>query len=515
MATIPPPLTPREARRQARYAARAQMYQARLNCRRSSIVRPVVLITVGVVALLLETGKLNPMYFWGWYSHWWPILLIAIGLLLLGEWFLDRDQPYTRCGTGGGVVFLVLLLAFIGWGTHAAHIWGPLHDQFSDNSDDFFSMLGEEHDNDIEFTQAVASNAAIQIENPRGDIVVTSAADDQVHVRAHEVVHSSSDRNTQRDFDALRPRLIATGSSAVLTVAGRNNGRVDLVLEVPRNSSLNINAAHGDVSITGLNASADVNAGRGDVKFDTINGDVHARMNHGDFSAHSITGHAFLDGHAGDVTISDVKGSVVINGEFFGDTHVEQAGSTVHFHSSRTDLDVPRLNGDLTMDSGDLHISQPAGPVRVVTRSKDIEITQLTGDAHIQNSNGEVNLTAMLPLGNIDVSNSTGGISLTLPPTANFEINARTSKDESVQTDFQLTAASSDDTQILSGKVGQGGPKITLTTNHGEIEIRKGDTGPGVEPPMPPMPKRPPHPKAPPEPRLKAPSGPEPHPVSQ
>ena len=58
------------------------------------------MITVGVIALLVETNELNPLHLWDWYMRWWPVLLIAVGLLSLGEWWLDRNQPWIVDLTG-------------------------------------------------------------------------------------------------------------------------------------------------------------------------------------------------------------------------------------------------------------------------------------------------------------------------------------------------------------------------------------------------------------------------------
>jgi hypothetical protein len=51
MATLPPPYTQRDA-------ARAQRYY-RYSMRRPSLLGPVVLVVVGVLALLVETNRLN------------------------------------------------------------------------------------------------------------------------------------------------------------------------------------------------------------------------------------------------------------------------------------------------------------------------------------------------------------------------------------------------------------------------------------------------------------------------
>ena len=228
------------------------------------------------------------------------------------------------------------------------------------------------------------------------------------------------------------------------------------------------------MSVEGLKGNVDVTSGHGDVKLDSIGGDVHARMNHGDFSAHQVDGHAFMDGHVEDVTLSEIKGPVALDGEFFGDTHLEQVGSTIHFHTTRTDLDIPKLGGDLTMDSSDLTANQASGPVRIITRSKNIDLSQVAGDTHIENSDGDVNVVASAPLGNVQITNRTGGLTLTVPDNANFTVNASTTEDDELEADFPLQSTTSGDRRTLQGTVGHGGVKLDLSTSHGNLQLKRG-----------------------------------------
>ena len=492
-AATPPPYSPRDNRQQwkdwqraQKEAFRARKYYWRYY-HRPSIAGPVLLLAVGIVALLLETGRLNAARFWTWYAQWWPMLLIGIGLVLLLEYFLDRNHPYATRRSMGGFGFVILVLILTGWGSHAARVWGPLSDQFSDNGDGFWSLMGEEHDNDVQQDEAISPNAAVQIQNPRGDVTITPSSDDKMHLRAHQVVHTSSENDARKVFEAITPKVLNSGSSVVLTVESRNNSRVDLTVELPPTASTVVNAGHGDVTIEGLKTGSDVNASHGDVKFDDMGGNVHARMDHGDISAHQIAGDVTVDGHAGDVTLSDIKGAVTLDGEFFGDTHLEQVGSTVHFHSSRSDLAIQKLLGDMTMDSSDLNVTQAVGPVRIVTRSKDIDLSQLTGDAHIENNNGDVNITAGMPLGNIQVSNHTGNITVSVPENASFSVTA-SNADGDLHTDFPLTMTNSDDRKSAQGQIGNGGPHLEISTGHGDLQLRKG----GLAVPTPPTPPTPP-----------------------
>jgi DUF4097 and DUF4098 domain-containing protein YvlB len=486
--------------------------------RRASIVGPVLLVTIGILAFLLETGHISAAGFWGWYGRWWPLLLIGVGLLSLGEYFLDRNDPYAGRRSVGGVVFLIFLLAVVGWSAHG-HWWGPLGNQL-DDGDDFFSMMGEEHDNDVQMDLPIADGANLNIQSPRGDVTITTSDDEHMHVRAHQIVHSS-DKDAQKIFDEVKPKIVASGSSAVISVPSRNGARVDLTIQVPENTFATVNANHGDVTIEGLKKNADVTSGHGDVKFDDIGGDVHARMDHGDFSAHQIGGHALVDGHVDDVTLSEIQGSVVLDGEFFGDTHLEQVGSTVHFHTTRTDLDIPKLGGDLTMDKSDLTANQVSGPVRIVTRSKNIDLTQVAGETHIENSDGDVNIVSSAPLGNVQVTNRSGSLTLTVPQNSNFSVTATTTEDNDLETDFPLQTSTSGDRRTASGTVGHGGVRLDLSTTHGNLSLKQGSNSPerAEAPERPEKPEKPEKPEAAEKPvapkHLKAPKTPTPEPTVQ
>ena len=133
---------------------------------------------------------------------------------------------------------------------------------------------------------------------------------------------------------------MVNGGNVTLRAADANDGRADLTIEIPKGSVPTVTANHGDVTVEGLAGPANVNADRGDVKADNVGGGIHARMGKGDFSAHAIAGDVSLQGRLDDVSISDVQGRVALDGDFFGDTNLADISSAVHFHSSRTNVEV-------------------------------------------------------------------------------------------------------------------------------------------------------------------------------
>jgi hypothetical protein len=101
-------------------AQREQMRYQMRGLRRTSILGPILLIAVGVLFLLIQTGRLDRRYFWDWYGHWWPLLLVGAGVVLLAEWAFDQfavrttPAPRYRRSLGGGVFTLLLLFGITG-----------------------------------------------------------------------------------------------------------------------------------------------------------------------------------------------------------------------------------------------------------------------------------------------------------------------------------------------------------------------------------------------------------------
>ena len=378
---------------------------------------PIILLAIGIIALLVELGRLNGYAIWNWYVQWWPLLLIALGLISLVEYFFDRRDPYAR-GAPAADSFSSSSSCCSWAGARTPRATGATTWAWTTTTSG--SCGARSTTTTCRWTRPLAANGTVNVQNPRGDVTITPSTDGQIHLRAHEIVHTASDDDAQKAFDAIHPQIEASGTNITVSVPSHRGSAVNLALQVPEESQVMVNAGHGDVAIEGLKKNADVTAPHGDVKFDSIGGDVHARMRDGDFSAHAIGGQVFLNGHAGDVTLSEIKGQTTLDGEFFGDTHLEQMDGPIHFHSSRTTIDLPRLGGDLTLNSDDLQATQTGGPLRIVTRSKNIDLTQAAGDIHIESSNGDINIAAAAPLGNIDITNRTGDLTLTVPENAEF-----------------------------------------------------------------------------------------------
>ncbi len=501
----------REAWRAQRHAWRAG-YRGIYGPRVPSILGPIILVAIGVIGLLIYSGRISGSQFWAWYGHWWPLLLIGAGLALLGEWALDlrRSAPVRR---GGGFVGLIVLLAIVGIfaaGWNSMRFWSG---GWNNNGNGFFNFFAPpEHDQDQQpLSVPIPARAAIDIENPRGGVSVTAGGSPEIQVQAHEVAFANSGSAAQKIFAAEKAAITVNGNAVLVKANGGEHGRVNLSVTVPRTAWVTVNAGRGDVAVAGLGAGVTVDAPHGETQLNTIAGPVVVHLANGghDFSAHQINGNISADGNCNDLTISEVKGSFVQNGEIFGDVYIEDVTGQVHLHTSVTDLQLASLPGDLTLDSDDLRVVEAQGAVHVVTHAKDVDLSQIYGDTNVQDSDGRISIE---PAGSyaIEARNGRGDVEITLPPNASATVEGRAHNGDIV-TDYGL-AVTGDIDKTVSGRIGSGQAKIYLSADNGDLRIKKGPAFPPSPPPNAQSGLWPPPPNAR---HLKAPHALPPQPVTQ
>lgn len=480
-APVPPPPSSRAQwkAQQAQWKMQQKMQRARYRAMtRGSLIGPILLIAIGVVALLATMHRLNMIQFWQWYGHWWPLLLIAAGVLLALESI--AFARYSRVRMGGGVGLVLLLFAILGIAAshnRLAWDWSAVSNQLDlGDSGSLAQMFGEKHQANETVTQAIAPGSALIVQNAHGDVTVSAepagTADGALHLTMHKTVYTDSSSEADRRLQALEPLITTSGGVMTVHMPTGDSATADMQLQLPAGIAVEVHAGHGDVSINGRNANVTVEDEHGDVQLAAIQGVVHTTMRNGDFSAREITGNITVNGHMNDVTVSHITGTATLDGEFFGDVHLDTISSAVHLHSSRTDIQAAQLSGTTTLDDDDLTIDGASGPVSVATKAKDISLRHVTGDMRVSNANGSITISAVSPVGAISAENREGSVELTVPGDAKFSV-AATAVDGEVHSAFSLTTQDGGSHSTVSGSVNGGGPLLHITTEKGDISLLK------------------------------------------
>ncbi len=475
---------------------------------RRSIAGPVVMILLGVVLLLTTMHVLQPQPILRWFGTYWPALIILWGVIKLVEYQQARREGTRPAGIGaGGVLLLIFLIMFGMSATQASRFnWDEIRDRINLGDDDI-TLFGHNYNYEDQLQHDFPAGSTLHIVSERGAVNVSVSDDNQIHVAAHKRINADNQADADKFNPATRPLINVSGNEVTLSAhtqgAGDHAVTTDMDITVPRKAPVVISSRRGDVSVIGRDGDVEIASQHSDVNASDVNGKLNLNLTGGSARVSTISGDVSVQGRGDDVTLSDVKGTARLSGEFDNLKLAKIAGA-VSFKSARTDMEFSQLNGDLDMDSGDLHASDLTGPFRLLTRSKDVRLDGVSGDVRLANENGAVEIH-ISKLGNVQVSNRNSDVQLYLPEKAGFQLDARARGGE-IESDFDALKIENGDNQgIASGTVGAGGPRLVINNEHGGIELRKVSTV--VEAPAPPkVPAVPKVPRTPATPKLLVPT---------
>ena len=450
--------------------------------RKRSIFGPVVLIGMGIVLLLVSSGRLSAREFFKLFADYWPVVLIVWGAIKLVEYMQAKREGYPAPGIGGGGIVLLIFLILFGTAISAArrgmeHVnWNTVRDNMQIDDNDFETMFGG---NKYEFSENLdrdfPANAQLKVVTERGNVTITPSSDNKMHVTYHKAIYADNQDVAKKVSDSAAPAITVVDNIINVDASHLrdfNGGRLDLQISVPRKAAVDLMTLKGAVSVTGRDAEVKAHSSNGDINVEDVTGNVSAHMRGGNFNVKKVKGEVSLEGRGDEVSVTDATGRLTLQGEY-NSIQFGKLGQGAHFNSSRTDMEFGKLDGELNMSNGELRANSVAGPFRVSTRSKDVNLEDVTGEVKIDDTNGSIQITPKLPVANIDITNKNGEVTLMLPPNGNFSIDASSQRGE-IQSEFDLENAQNPGHEAHStGNVGKGGPKVSVRNDHGTIHIRK------------------------------------------
>jgi DUF4097 and DUF4098 domain-containing protein YvlB len=474
--------------------------------RRRSFAGPFVLIILGVVFLLGNLHLLSWMRLGTLFAHYWPLLLILWGVIKLIEYQQSQRDGVPARGIGAGGIFLVVIIVFCGlMATQASRVhWDEFRNNIDIDDNDFDNIFGQTFNFDDHLEQEIPPAAtSLRVNNDHGAVHVTLANDNKITVAVRKRVGAESQKDADKYNAQTKPTLSNTGAQLILNAnaqaAGDHSVQADLDISIPRKMALEITSRRGDVSVTGRDGDVEINNQHGDVSVEDVTGYVKLNLEKSSARVEQVTGDVHINGRLNEVSVTDVKGAAQFEGEFQESVKLARISKGVAFKSSRTDMEFSRIDGDLDLDSDDLHAGQITGPVRLTTRSKQIRLEEVSGDVRVQDEHAGIEVS-MRSLGNVQIDSRNGDINLSVPDKAGFHVDAHT-RDGEIQSDFpELKIDNNEHEATATGTVGSGSSHIVLNNEHDSIEIRKASSKAApatpATPPTPSKPKSLPPPKS-------------------
>jgi hypothetical protein len=411
--------------------------------RRSSLVTPLLLIGVG--ALLLARTLHPELPLMDYVARYWPFALIGWGALRAAEilYWAAASKPLPARGIAGGDWLVIGLVCVFGVGLHAARgiTWS---ERIPFGNIEIFG--GQTFDYPIEREKPASLTPRVVIENFRGDVQITGADAATVKVTGHKTIRAFDQGGADR-LDRDSPLEIGGDTNRVVIGMRAPGGPLRLVtgtveIAVPKGASVEAQGRNGNVRVS------------------------------------NIQGAVNLSGRGEDMDLQDIGGPVSISGARYGSVQLRNVSKSLHFDGPQTQFSIEKLPGELRLAPGDFSGSNWSGPAHVSMRSRDVQISDFNGSLAVSVERGDIELRPMrLPLAHIEAHARSGDIRLSLPPAAQFTLEASTSNGE-ITTDFggALKLDSSGRHSTLRGAVGNG-PAIEIQTERGQIVVGKAVAG--------------------------------------
>lgn len=343
--------------------------------------------------------------------------------------------------------------------------------------------IGEKFDFDLDVApKTVPADARITIRVGRGDVSVRASDEPQIRVSGKKLARTWNQTEAQRLADPVSIEIVKNGDGYEIHPAGSNSGdsriSVDLDVSIPKNSMLTVRSEKGDITVSDMGKPVAINGINGDIEVRGTAGDVSIDTRKGDVKVSDTKGNIKISGHGGEVNVSTATGGLTLDGEFYGPVRADKVAKGVRFISQRTDLTLNQLTGHLEAGSGNLEIADAPGNLTLRTNSYDVTIENAGGKVKVDNRNGNVEVRfSAPPKDDVEITNSSAGITLSLPESSSFEMVADCHSGD-IDSEFHAdtlkqTSTKSGDSH-LEGKYGSGrGPKITLKTSYGSISIHE------------------------------------------
>ncbi|HTA58781.1 MAG TPA: DUF5668 domain-containing protein [Candidatus Baltobacteraceae bacterium] len=458
--------------------------------RSSGLFSGLVLISVGVLLLLHNYGNLEIGEF---IKRWWPLMIIFWGAVKLyertaGRRFGGGDGGRATGSEAGLVLAMVALVAIVALASRVKDHIPPIDS-------------GEVHSYDIDVApKKIQQNARVMVRNGRGDIIVRGSDGGEIRVTAKKNVKSWSESEADRMAERVTVAIEQNGDGYEVHPTGFDLSSskigVDLEVAIPKKSVLSVKTDKGDVTVSGISGDVVITDMTGDVDVRGTAGDVNVEMRKGDAKISGTKGDVKISGKGGEIEVNDTTGSLTVEGDFYGPIRADKAVKGVRMVSSKTDLTLSALAGHFETGSGNMDIVDAPGNLSLRTRDSEINVENPGGKVSIDNRNASVGVRfSSAPKEDVQITNSSSEIALTVPSGASFDITADCRNCE-IGSEFPGLGASKTESgdSHLTGKYGNGkGPKITLKTSYGNISLRRTS----VAIPAPPAPIAPPAPPAP------------------
>jgi DUF4097 and DUF4098 domain-containing protein YvlB len=340
---------------------------------------------------------------------------------------------------------------------------------------------------------AVTSGSLLQIDIPFGNVSITASSGDSIQITAVKTAWGNDQTEADlalKDFqvtivqEANMVRVTATTPRG-LNVTGPNRPpSVDLTISVPAETTVDVHASSGDLSLSGTRGKVSLYTAFGSIHINDLQAGVFANTMSGDVTARNIR--PFAPGQ-GDVDLTSSFGNVTLEDTQTTSVKITTDSGSVRLNTVQADTDVTVSTGFGSIDLQGVkaqayHLTDKSGTVQVNGASGTLTVEADFGDIQVENAaqttvslttkSGQVAFSGTLGSGQNSLQSDFGSIRISLPADSAFSYDLQ-SDFGNVSSQFHGSPQKAGAGQSMTGTVNGGGPSLSAFTKSGNITLEK------------------------------------------
>lgn len=227
------------------------------------------------------------------------------------------------------------------------------------------------------------------------------------------VVVNPTEQSRKADREAAEKATIEL-SGGRLTVktpkwssyAGFRTGSVEVTVELPDRSALDVNTGFGDVNADGVFGEVNVKSGAGSINVDKAMGEVNARSGAGAIHVDEATGLQLTSG-AGNLGVNRCRGNAKI--------------------ATAGDMRIARIDGDAEIKNlnGRTWMGTVGGRLRVRSANGDIAVDHALSHVDMKTANGNIAI-GEVSSGDVTLGTASGGLEIGIKEGSAAWVDAKT-----------------------------------------------------------------------------------------
>jgi DUF4097 and DUF4098 domain-containing protein YvlB len=233
-----------------------------------------------------------------------------------------------------------------------------------------------------------------------------------------------------------------------------------------------LDVEHGDVTAHET-AALSLTHRYGDLTAEDVRGELKVTGEHNGVSALKVDGRAGVESGYRDVSLSEVAGETTVTAEH-GEVAVKDARGAVVVKSNYGDVTRSRVAGpvELSVEHGGLHATDVSAGLRGSVSGDDAILDGFRGPVDLQASRGGVRLVPKGGLADdVRVVARNGGVRLTVPDASRFTLEASVRSGEIELDEIEGLTLTRSGSDRIEGRIGDGGGRVTLDVEHGDITL--------------------------------------------